>query len=206
MNPSRRRFMVSGSVGVASLITGCITPKLYEADRYTETVSSILVSEDGNKIVVMTKAYHYIFDAPKVITMTLSAPYHKSVSAEFGTFKVDTFRNTTGEFTLLLDENATEAEQQQAISAGFKHDKTGKIRAEGTLTGVRYDANNISPTHDSQKLNNEYQVFVIAQQSFAEKSAKTLATPVTLTLDGILLIGAIPLFLFTVAVFASVGK
>ena len=51
-----------------------------------------------------------------------------------------------------------------------------------------------------QKLNRTYDVTITAEQSTAEKAAKTLLTPITATVDGLLVIGAIPLLLI-----ASVG-
>ena len=46
-------------------MTGCVTHELREKIRndasYTEEVSSVLMSEDGKKLVFIGDRYHYIF-------------------------------------------------------------------------------------------------------------------------------------------------
>ncbi|MCX7067514.1 MAG: hypothetical protein NTW85_07470 [Methylococcales bacterium] len=211
MNKKRRLFILSGAVGITGLLTGCLTKSLFKDDRkddrYEEIVSSVLISEDSKKIVFIGKNHHYIFDAPPIVVKTLTANFHKSVSALLGEFHVDGERIVKGELTLSLSMKAPEQDKLSALEMGYIKGATVDTEHcceyKVNLTGVRYESNGIQPTLVSQKLNKTYNVYVIAEswQSSGEKAAKVakkvLLTPITVAIDGLLVIGlGIPLLPF----------
>jgi len=199
MNHERRLLILFGAVGITGILTGCVTESLFKDDRYGEELSSVLISEDSKKIVFIGKNYHYIFDAPPILVKTLTASFHKSVSALLSNFHVDGEGNVKGDVTLTLSIKAPDQDKLAAMELGYRK---GTILNSGyyceyrvTLTGIRYKSNGIQPQLVSQKLNRTYNVNVIAEQSAGEKAAKALLTPITVAIDGALLIGAIPLVL-----------
>ncbi len=216
MNKERRLFILSGAVGITGLLTGCdvgVTRYLFKdvshSHSYKEEVSSVLISEDRKKIVFIGKNYHYIFDAPPIVVKTLTANFHKNVSALLGNFYVDKAGIVKGELTLSLSINAPEQDKLSALEMGY----TKRIipnagyccEYEVNLTGDCYDSNGIQPTLISQKLNKTYvvNVYVITEQSFSEKVAKASLTPITVAIDGVLLIGALPLMIPLMIMFSN---
>ncbi|MFI3218923.1 MAG: hypothetical protein QX189_07360 [Methylococcales bacterium] len=205
MNKARRLFILSGAVGITALLTGCevgrVTKSLFKdvSHSYAEAVSSVLISEDRKTIVFIGKNYHYIFDAPSILVKTLTANFHKNVSALHGGFHVDNEGIVKGGLTLSLNIKAPEQDKLSALEMGYTKRIVPNVgyfcEYEVNLTGVRYKSNGIEPTLVSQKLNKTYVFNVIAEQSSGEKAAKASLTPITVAIDGVLLIAKIPLMI-----------
>lgn len=194
-NKERRLFLLSGGLGVAAILSGC-TARLYANTQYTETISSILISQDNKKIVVIGMSYHYVFDAPDVLIRTLTSSFHKSVKGDLSGFTIDSSNAITGDYLLKIEKEASEQEKLEAIAVGFV--KSGEdLIFNGKLNGFRYSAGGIiggmRESKDSLRLNKIYTVKIFTKQSTGEKVEKLLLTPVTVAADGVLLIGMIPL-------------
>jgi len=190
MNKKRRLFMLSGGLGVAALLSGCVT-KLFDDKYYFEAVSSILISQDHKKIVVIGKEYHYIFDAPDVLVSTLSSSYHKYMKGYLDQFRVDKSEAISGQYLLTLGKEATEQEKAEAITLGFVK-SGGELIFSGNLNGIRYSSGGIQANVETQRLNKTYKVFVSVEPSSGKKAAKLLLTPVAVAATGALLIVGIP--------------
>lgn len=204
MNRKRRHLLAMSVAGIAGLMNGCVTSALFKTSAYTERVSSVLISEDNTKLVVIGQNYHYIFEAPKVLVKTLQARFHKNVSAEIGSFGVDANGKVSGVLTLVLDGRASEQDRQDALALGYtskllKSDSKYASEYRFELTGARYKAGGVEPKLIAQKLNTTYSVYVTVAPSAFEQAGKVLLTPVTVGIDGILIIGSIPLILIGVA-------
>lgn len=194
MNSERRFFLLSGGLGVAAILSGC-TARLFADHQYTETVSSVLISQDNKKIAVIGNEYHYVFDAPDVLIRTLTSSFHRSVKGDFSTrFFVNSSGAISGNYYLTLGKNAPEQEKDEAIAVGFVKLSRGDLAFSGTLSGIRYSSGGIQASVNSQRLNRVYKINVVAEQTAGEKAAKSLLTPVTVTADGLLVIAMIPLF------------
>lgn len=202
MNITRRLLMVSVLI---QGVSGCVVTKsLFKDTVYHEKLSTILISEDLRQIVFMGAAYHYIFEAPAGIVESMSSGFHQNITATFDDFHVDSKGVVTGAVLLRLSAQASDAEKISAARLGYTRTTSGTAlyccEYAQRISGIRYEANNVLPTLPSQKLNRTYDITITAEQSTAEKAAKTLLTPITATVDGLLVIGAIPLLLI-----ASVG-
>lgn len=199
MNDLRRKLILVGGMAAIPMATGCFTSALVQdattPDRtvYAETVSSILVSGNGKALVVVGEKYHYIFDAPESVKATLQSDFRKIVEVGFDRFVVDTSQRITGTYRLRIDKNAPGEQKEKALAAGFKALPTGELVASGSVTGQRYAANGIQPTDASQKLQKEYQVSIAEEKALGAKPAKLLLTPITIAVDGVLFLAAIPL-------------
>lgn len=205
----KRRALLglTGALGIASALPGCITRSLFEEHRYSESISSILISEDGSKLVVVGDSHHYIFDAPEILVKSLKSDFHRSVAATIQAFSVDGTGKTRGKVMLTIGVKAAEQDKLAALEAGYRKftysDQRYACEYEVDLVGMRYRSNGIQPSLASQRLNKTYTVSVVAEQSSGEKAARALLTPVTVAADGVLLIGAIPLLLLGFAAIST---
>lgn len=197
---NRRQLLIAGVAGLASSLSGCVTPKLFEPRVYREKVSSVLVSEDNQKLVIFTKDFHYIFDLPAELATVLKGSLHRHVKANIFQFQLDANGHITGNYRLLLSETASEEEKQTAYAIGFSRKNA---QMDGTLSGMRYDANGVQPPATLQ-LNQEYEVAIREERSAGNKAGRALLTPVTVAADGVLVLAAVPLsiLLFTVILIA----
>jgi hypothetical protein len=139
----------------AASLSGCASTP--DAPTTNEIVSSVLVSEDDKKLVVMTPGYHYIFELPPTLLTTLKSDFHPYVEAIFSGFKVNSKGQVSGSVNLTVAETHPEA-VAAAIAAGFVGNSRGAM-FKTTLLGERYKAGNIQPTHQYQ-LNKSYVISV----------------------------------------------
>jgi len=196
MDRLRRLILISGAMGAAGLLTGCVTRALFQNREYREDISSVLISQDGKKLVVIGKRYHYIFDAPRAIVQTLRASFHPFVSGAFGKFYVDSGGQTSGRYRLVLSSSALEKDRADALAAGYKAmEGSSHLSFDGELRGVRYSAGDVRLPATAEKLNKTYRVIISAEYSTVQKAARSLLTPVTVAMDGVLLITGVPLVL-----------
>ena len=144
-----------------------------------EKVSSILITKDEKKLVIMTKDYHYIFDAPLSIAITLRSKFHKNVFGEFGKFHVNSSGEILGEYMFKLSKFSSQQEQRDALAAGYRQHIDGSMTIEGELKGQRYSSSGIQANNDVQKLNRTYLISVVEEPSKFVKTTKALITPIS---------------------------
>jgi hypothetical protein len=196
---SRRNCVL---LGIASTLQACATPYLYSEDRkqsYKEKISSLLLSQDGKKMVVMTPKYHYIFDATPEISSVLENPLHEFISAEIYELHVKKDNSVHIDIRLLLARNASTQAYEKAKSINFKPNDIGNdLNKTIQLQGIRYVANPELklPEYLKQTLNREYDITVMVEPGIREQAMRTLVTPLALTVDGILVLGSLPLVVF----------
>ena len=79
-------------------ITACTnTRTLFDTPSYTEKLSSLYMTEDGDNFVVFTDNYHYIFKMPENLSTALGSDYAKTLSARFNEFHVAKDSSISGE-------------------------------------------------------------------------------------------------------------
>jgi hypothetical protein len=166
----------------AASLSGCVSTP--DAPTTNETVSAVLVSEDGRKLVVMTPSYHYIFELPATLLTTLKSDFHPYVEATFSRFRVNSKGRVRGSVNLTVAETHPEA-VAAAIAAGFVGNSRGAM-FKTTLLGERYKAGNIQPTQQYQ-LNKSYVIAV-------EGNGDAGLTPVGVV-GGTLILSAVVLYL-----------
>ncbi|RZT42101.1 hypothetical protein [Cupriavidus agavae] len=173
----RRQFLPLLLVSLLGT-SGCVTRGMYEADNYpdyelyTETVSQILMSQDGKKLVVVAPLYHYIFDAPPGLVDLLNSPLREKLSANFSVFTVT---------------------RENAVSGNVEVKGTGAKQPALTLHGTRYRAGTKALPLQAEALNQTYAVTVREETPSAPLPLKILATPLTVAADGVIVLLAIPL-------------
>jgi hypothetical protein len=195
MNKCRREFLVWTAL-LSLGITGCVTHELREKIRsdasYTEEVTSVLFSEDGEKLVFIGDDYHYVFDVPVRLSLSLHSSFRKSLFAKFKEFRVDKNAHIIGNITITLDESASQKDKKEAIELGYDEESVSPT-LELSLQGKRYKSGGVATDRVEYKLNYTYKLTVLEERSSLEKAALTSATPISILADGVLIIGGVSL-------------
>lgn len=191
MNRQRRHLLITSLGALAALNTGCVTSRLYQDHQYAEKISSVLVSGDAKKIAILGKDFHYIFDAPANLVQLLKSPLQKKVVAQLSGFYVNTNHTITGRLDMVIGKKSSEDDKQEAVTMGFKPRPDGELSLQLSLQGTRYSATEFPNYADTHKLNKEYFVSIVARPSSLEKALKAPLTPITIALDGALILSAV---------------
>jgi hypothetical protein len=185
-------------LSMVAFLLGCmdITQRLFENHEYVENVSSVLISQDKKTLVFIGKDYHYIFPASDIIVKTFESEFHKSVEAKIEGIYVDSSGKTTGTIDLFVSQLKPESDRLSSIGAGYiKHSisNSDKFYSDFSvkLEGQRFSADKKTAL-PNQSLNKTYKIHVTAEQSAGEKAIKSLLTPITVTAEGVFVIGAAP--------------
>ncbi len=197
MNKCCRAFLIWAAL-LSLGMTGCVTHELREKIRndasYTEEVTSVLISEDGKKLVFIGDGYHYVFDAPVGLSQSLHSSFRKSLFAKFKEFRVDKNDHIIGNITISLDESASQEDKEEAIAVGYEK-RSVSPALELSLQGKRYKSGGVATDRAEYKLNYTYKVTVLEERSTLEKAALTAATPIAVLADGVLVIVGVPLII-----------
>jgi hypothetical protein len=190
----RKEFLSTLSSLTLLSLTGCLTTKLYEAQKYDEAALSFLVTEDGSQLVVLGEKYHYIFhDISPSLKRTLLSPVQlrTQIYAYLSDFYVRRDNVVTGDYTLSLSQLASDEQRRSAIDAGFV---APGPTLSGHLKGIRYSAEGFPSTAQPQEFTQRYVVSVKEQDSESRVAGKILLTPITIAADGALILGGLILF------------
>jgi hypothetical protein len=195
----KRRSFLALAASTPFLLSGCLTSQLIDAANsdekvyYIETIGSVLISADQAKLVFLGADYHYVFDTPEHFAEILASPLHPLIRANVGSFYTTADENVQGAFVLevIKPSDLTEEQKQQLTGLGFTGDKwTRRIDLDGMrYSAKKFERSKVSPTF----LNQSYQVTVYEPGHSNVKKIALLLTPVTVALDGALMILAIPL-------------
>lgn len=212
MKVSRRLFLI-GSAIASSVFYGCATSALFKHEEYSEHITSIFISADQRKLIVITERYHYIFDAPQAIVSTLQSQLSSAVQANFyhennngffsdteisrrrHDFYVDSSGNVEGDYTLRLIPPASSELVSEAKRLGYQFnvDSMNCWTQSGRLAGKRYSSGGIRASVLEHKLKKPIDLFIEAEQSTSNKILKAPLTPITVAADGALVLISIPL-------------
>ncbi len=215
----RTSSVICSLIFCVTALVGCATPEPPRWARYEEAVSSILISQDEQTLVVVTPNYHYIFGAPPGIVKTIKSSFKKYVSAHFSDFKVGLSGSIEGKVHLYVDGLAivvdegidSEKKIDEAKSIGYQelrsepflvydNDKPLKwmpgplLVYNIPLKGKRHKAELQLP--QEMKLNKTYRISITEErtQEAIEEERKKLQSPIRVAEDGLVTILSIPLF------------
>jgi hypothetical protein len=195
---NRREFSkwMFALLSIAS-ISACTFPVVRNS-IYMETVSSVLISADGTKLVVITNRFHYIFNIQPTFAQAIKGNFHEFLQATFSDFHVDPNGKITGHVTLILSMAPSEA-MEEAINAGFSKTKTpNSAILETALNGERYSPGAIKISN-KYRLNRTYNIQITSEQP----DDKVTITPLTLV-GGVLAVAGVTLFALTLITICAV--
>jgi len=176
------------TIFLMALFSGCVGPARIAPHTYTESVSSVLISKDQQKIVFIGKTYHYVFDAPADLMKTLELPFPSKISGTLSHFYVDRADMVSGLYDLKIDNTISEPERSEAISAGFKVDESGQLILDGKMRGTRFHSNDSEKNTVAHRLNRNYDTVVTYEPSAGEKATESVLSPIIATSSGLFLL------------------
>jgi len=181
--------------GAAFGLGGCASHEAAKPQehRYTETISSVLVSEDGQRIAAIGDGHHYIFGAPEPLVKALRSPVHPQLTATFSTFHIDPRGVVSGDWLLTLAPDASPAAREQARAVGLAPGVDGVYAAAGILKGQRFTGWTYRLRGAQDKLNHPYEIEITTEASAADRAVDDAATPIRVAADGVQLIYWAPL-------------
>ena len=174
-------------------LPGCASRAPPQEHRYTESISSVLLSEDGKHVAAIGSNHHYIFEAPEVLVKALHSPVHPQLSATFSTFHIDQRGVVTGDWLLALATDAPPASQQAAQAVGLVRGADGTFTASGHLKGQRFTGWTYKMGREQDRLNKAYVIDVTTDSSASDVAADDAATPIRVAADGVQLVYWAPL-------------
>jgi len=188
------------------IFTGaCFTPALYdkpaeETKNFVEEVSTFLITQDGQSLIVVGKQHHYIFTANDTLKFVLGWAEKKRVKANFDHFTISSDQTMYGSYSLTvnMDNSLSVAAKNELLKHEFKQEqKQNTLTYRGSVNGVRYLAGDVTIPATLQ-LNQKYTIQMT--EHYASTSAaiqRVLLTPLALVGDGLLILGGIPVLLLT---------
>lgn len=196
MNAVRRLALATMTVAALAL-AGCAAatreaPRPQE-HRYTESISSVLVSGDDQRIAAIGSDHHYIFGAPATLVKALRSPVHPQLTATFSAFRVDAHGVVSGDWLLTLAPDASPAAKEQARAVGLMPGPDGVLAAGGILQGRRFTGWTYALRGPRDRLNKAYAIEVTAEGNAADVAVDDAATPIRVAADGVQLVYWAPL-------------
>ena len=189
-----RRLARATMAAAALVLAGCAAHDVPPQEhRYTESISSVLVSEDGQRIAAIGSNHHYIFGAPEVLVKALRSPVHPQLSATFSTFHIDQHGVVSGDWLLALAPDASASARESAKAVGLAPGADGVYTASGRLKGQRFTGWTYKLRGPQDKLNQAYVIDITTQDSAADVAVDDAATPIRVAADGVQLIYWAPL-------------
>ena len=166
-------------------ISACTNARaLLDTPSYTEKLSSLYMTEDGDSFVIFTDKYHYIFNMPATLSTSLNSDYARILSARFNEFHAAKDSSISGEVELMLP--VSTATQQQLNSASnnnftqtHKYWLTNKIN----LHGMRYQSDGVNPALSEQQLNGNYIIKITEERTVGGYLLIIPKTPISIIQD-----------------------
>lgn len=206
---NRRLFIAACTTTALPILSGCVTSNLMEEAKkkdyryYTETVDRVLITEDRKALVFIGSEYHYVFTETEGIGKILDSPLHAKLVGSIQQASVSADGKTTVYVDLSLA-NLTVEEVSQARQFGFEQLTSGRApRRSIKLSGTRYKPHEHIPPASSTALNQAHLVKVEETLPSGGKAALYLLSPITVGVDGVLILLTIPLLPVLVPMIAT---
>jgi hypothetical protein len=208
---NRRTFLALPAIAAAGVLTGCsntfrVTPSATRVTGYRDTLSAFLVTADGNRLVVLGKQCHYVFDLPRSFAVALAVPGQARPTIHVVAFETDRGLTTADYWLQLSRDDAPpgSALRERALASGFVG-HGGALEAAGTIVGIAFQPNDVMPSSIPQVLGHPYDV-EISERSVVFGQSVLPRSPVRVTTDGAVSLAGAPLTPIAVTAFVVVAK
>jgi len=172
----------------ALLQSSCATQSLYEPVNTSDRIGGYLVSADRENLVIIGEKYHYIASLNQALANIIGWDKQTILAVDHGSFRLNDHENVHIRFNLsVATESVTEEELEFLVANGFELEQS-KLIYRASLDGNYYLAGNVSNTRTFSK---KYTVNIIKDRNPIIKAA---LTPITVAVDGVLVLGFVALF------------
>lgn len=173
----------------------CLTKALWGKNYYTENIEKFLIGADGKYIVFLGAEYHYVLaDHSGILRGITSLRQNNILTINSKKTYLDLASNNDVEGYLVLQGPFGILPPEDVVmlrALGFSSDIEDNIVIKIKLVGRRYQARYLGrDLQNSSSLNAIYKIPVYYSDSSLIKGVgKAAVTPVTVTLDAVILIG-----------------
>ena len=194
-NEARRRAVIALACGLGAALAACAShdEASTRSHAYTESISSVLLSEDGKHLAAIGANHHYLFDAPELLVRALHSPAHPQLQATFSGFHVDPRGVVRGDWSLAMEADTPPAQRDAAAAIGLVPGPDGRLQARGSLVGQRYTGWTYKMGREQDRLNKPYVIELTVDANRGEVAADDAATPIRMTADGVQMLYYAPL-------------
>lgn len=171
------------------------TESMWKNTYYKEKIGSFLMSEDGVTLAIIGEKYHYIISLDTELKNILISTKRIFLKPSFYSFKVDKDNNVSGNYTLYYS-NKNKNDEKWLNNNGFKKqtshsDKKYTYTFSGSVNGKRYSIN--KDINKNFSFNESYFLNIEESSSSYGNIGKMLATPITVSVDGVKAVSGIVL-------------
>jgi hypothetical protein len=185
-------------------ISSCTITSALWKNGYEDRIEHFVVSQDAKYIVFLGNNYHYILYDPKGFLKDILSWNMRDIliiNTEKTNIRVDEENNLTGEvFLETVNKNFLREDWAFLQAVGFKYDQKKEIFSlKFKVAGRRYLPRldqDINIAH-LPELSVPYQFFINEKMGSVRKAGAVALTPITITLDGVLMMGKIVLMPFS---------
>lgn len=154
-----------------------------------EVVSGFYISSDDKLLVVIGERHHYVFPLDADLKKVLDWPGRSKVTAQFNQFDLrDDGSVSGGAFLQVKKDEINSTEREFLENVGFKLDKDS-FQLNRVMRGKYYSAKKVGSV---SPFNKSYSIEIVETSSLPAL-IKVALTPVTVTVDGVLIIGGVTL-------------
>lgn len=187
----------------------CFTPALYDKPaeqtrHFVEKINTFLITQDGKNMIVAGNQHHYIFNPNDTLKFILGWSERKRVKVTFDNFTINSDQSVVGSYQLRIDnaDNLPKETIAQLTAKGFTRSASLPLFLTyyGQIQGTRYLADNFKMPAAMQ-FSQTYSINMIENQPSATEAIKRiLLTPLAVAADGLLILGGVPILLFSLMV------
>lgn len=174
-------------------LSSCITKSLWSNGGYEENIKQFYIGSDGRYVALIGSDYHYILrDESGVIKKILSLRQKGvlTLDRKLTNLKLNSNNEVYGVFALSGPFNLLPKEDAAALAnLGFYPNRADDIAVTMQISGRRYAARYLS----GQALSETDHVITVdySDSNVVKNIGKAAITPITVTLDAVVLIGKI---------------
>jgi len=183
------------------LVTSCTLTKIVWQDKsYTDNINRFLIGKDGRYLVLIGKDYHYVLtDNSKILKefLTLEKKDALRIDQEKTNLKLNFNNEISG--TLVIKGylfSLSASDKRKILLLGVKPNYDDYIEIKIKISGKRYLAKYLGVDENSQETIQKLKIYY-DNSSLSKNVGRIAVTPITITIDAVLLIGKIALVTFT---------
>ena len=176
-------------------LTSC-TSMLWKKNSYIDKFKNVLNTKDGEKIVILGKKYHYIFnDDSLVLNKLLDWENNSKLEIEKYNIRITENNKIIGSIILKtkVEKNLNNALDEQDKSflqtLGFQNSGSNQaiLKKKIIVSGVRYAPKSDANYDTTSTSNKEFKIKVEVDDNFVDIAKKIAFTPVTVLADGVMI-------------------
>jgi hypothetical protein len=170
---------------------------LWERNSYEEEFSNFYVTPDNKKLAIIGTKYHYVFSVDEKLQKIISWKHNNILTLNpisGGIVDKNNHVTTFYEFRVSLKDVSTEdAIWLKANNFTLKGDIEQYFYFSGDLSGTRYMAKNSPKNMAANSFENSKKLHISEDFSDTGRLARNIASPITILVDGTIILGSIPL-------------